>query len=91
MHVCRAALFHAAVFGVTVALPLWYLPSLPLWEARQADEPEDADWSALRREDAFYAQPVLLERALESVEPERMGSKTCTSWGWPATPPRMCS
>ena len=61
------------MFGVTVALPLWYLPSLPLWEARQADEPEDADWSALRREDAFYAQPALLERALENVEPERHG------------------
>jgi hypothetical protein len=67
------ALFHAAVFGVTIALPLWYLPSLPLWEARQADEPEDADWSALRREDAFYAQPVLLDRALEALEPERHG------------------
>ncbi len=67
------ALLHAAVFGVTVALPLWYLPSPPLWEARQADEPERSDWYALSREDAFYAQPVLLERALEGFEPQRHG------------------
>jgi Peptidase C13 family len=67
------ALFHAAVFGVTIAIPLWYLPTLPLWEARLADEPEDADWYALNREDVFYAQPVLLDRALEALEPERQG------------------
>ena len=66
-------LFHAAVFGVTIALPLWYLPSLPLWEASEADEAEGPDWNALSREEAFYAQPVLLDRALEALAPEREG------------------
>jgi len=67
------AIFHAAVFGAVVALPLWYLPSAPLWEARPADEGRAADWDALSREDTFYAQPTLLAHALEALEPERAG------------------
>jgi hypothetical protein len=67
------ALLHAGVFGVVVALPLWHLPATPLWEARPADEGPDADWYALSREEAFYTQPVLLDRALEALEAERTG------------------
>jgi hypothetical protein len=66
-------LFHAAVFGVSVALPLWYLPAQSLWQGPEADEPERADWSALGREDTFYAQPELLERALDAIAPQRPG------------------
>jgi hypothetical protein len=66
-------LFHAAVFGATLALPLWYLPPLPLWEVRDSREPEDPDWSALSREESFYAQPALLEHALAALRPQRHG------------------
>jgi hypothetical protein len=67
------ALFHAAVFGLVVALPLWHLPSVPLWQAPPADEGADAAWYALSREEAFYSQPTLLDGALEAVQPERTG------------------
>ena len=66
-------LFHAAVFGVSVALPFWYLPPQSLWQGPEADEPERADWSALGREDSFYAQAELLERALDAIAPQRPG------------------
>ena len=66
-------LFHAAVFGVSVAVPLWYLPPLSLWQGPETDESEGADWSALGREDTFYTQPALLERALEEIAPQRPG------------------
>ena len=41
--------------------------------ASEADEAEGPDWNALSREEAFYAQPVLLDRALEALAPEREG------------------
>jgi len=68
------ALAPAAVFMATIVLPLWYLPSQPLWVAQEErDESDDTDWLALGREGTFYAQPVLLDRSLENLEPERPG------------------
>ena len=67
------ALFHAAVFGVSVALPLWYLPPLSLWQGPETDARGETDWSALGREDSFYAQPELLEGALDGIAPQRPG------------------
>ena len=67
------AVRHAAVFGIFVALPLWYLPPDSLWEARENAASASRDWDALRREDAFYRQQVLLDRAVNALRPERKG------------------
>ncbi len=62
------------VFLATIAVPLWYLPSEPLWVAEETDDgSDDADWLALGRESAFYAQPALLDRSLEFLRPQRRG------------------
>lgn len=51
-------------------LPLWLVPwNLPLWvEAQeQAEDSYDPKYDALREEDAFYQQPLLLEKALSGI------------------------
>lgn len=64
---------HAAIFGLVVAAPLWWLPAADLWRSSDVEETDSHDWYALSREETFYAQPQLLERALRQLRPERPG------------------
>jgi len=67
----RAA-YHAAVLIAVVAVPLWHLPNVALWQEPEADD-DRVDWYAVSREETFYAQPALLERTLAALRPERPG------------------
>lgn len=60
--------------GLVVALPFWWIPYYPLWQAPDAEQqPGRPDALLIGREDIFYAQPDLLGQALDDIEPERPG------------------
>ncbi len=66
-------LYAMAVLGVSVALPLWHLPSAPLWVAGTDAGDDVGDAFAVSREEVFYAQPALLEQAMRRLAPSRPG------------------
>ena len=70
------AMSPAAIVAIVVLLPSYFLPSEPLWEA--AFDTEEASGQAAGRqrafgEDALYAQPELLQTALQRIKPGRAG------------------
>jgi len=66
-------LYAMVVLGVSVALPLWHLPSAPLWVAGYDAEDDAPDAFAVSREEVFYAQPALLDQAMRRLAPSRPG------------------
>jgi hypothetical protein len=68
----RAARFAWTV--VVVAVPLWWVPYQPLWQADDVAGPEaGTDTFAVSREDVFYGQARLLEEGLDRLAPQRPG------------------
>ncbi len=59
--------------AVIVALPFWWIPYLPLWEEPEAASPSGVGAGALGREQAFYRQGEVLDKALEALQRERPG------------------
>lgn len=68
-----ARLGRAAALLAIVALPAWFMPNVPLWQT-EAVAVADETPSTVSREDVFYAQPALLDDALERLESERPGT-----------------
>ena len=66
-------MYAMAVMGLTVALPLWHLPSGSLWIAQEPEKAAARDAFAVSREEVFYAQPALLESAMSRIESNRPG------------------
>ncbi len=70
-----ARLVGLAIAGALVVVPSWYLPRSaigPLWTERYDDEADArqlARYGAIASEQALYAQPRLLQRALNAVKP----------------------
>ena len=70
----RRTAAHAATMVALVIVPAYFFADGPLWTAREEDGAGgDKDWYAVSREDVFYAQPALLERALAALRPGRKG------------------
>jgi Peptidase C13 family len=70
------ALSPAAIVAIVVLLPLYFLPTDPLWEAAfDADEAADQRGPHQQpfSESALYAQPELLRTAIQQLKPERAG------------------
>jgi hypothetical protein len=61
-----------SVFLFTIFIPLRYVPRGDLWE-KPYDDTETSDRYRIEKEDAFYAQPVLLEQALARLKPGTKG------------------
>lgn len=62
-----------AVVGLSVALPLWHLPTSPLWTGQEEADAQLRDAFAVSREAVFYAQPALLESAMARLASNRPG------------------
>ena len=64
------------VVAFVVMVPLYFLPSEPLWEAAlypdEATDQADGEQAAFS-ESALYAQPQLLRAAVQQLKPERVG------------------
>jgi hypothetical protein len=60
------------VFLFILFIPLRYVPRGDLWE-KPYDDTETSDRFRIEKEDAFYAQPVLLEQALARLKPGTKG------------------
>jgi len=61
------------VLAAIVLVPLWHLPWEPLWVAQEESGEDGPDAFAVSREEVFYAQPALLERAMGRLAPSRPG------------------
>ena len=73
--VAGATISPAVIVAIVVLLPAYFLPAEPLWEAPY-DAAEAADESRRQPpfgEDALYAQPALLEAAVQRIKPGRPG------------------
>ena len=70
------AISPAAIVALFVLLPVYFVPSAPLWE-RTYDAEDAADQPGLARqafsETALYAQPELLRSSVEQLAPGRAG------------------
>lgn len=67
----RCADFGWAV--VVLAVPFWWVPYQPLWQADPDAEDAVVDNYAVSREDVFYGQSKLLEESLHRLAPQRPG------------------
>ena len=61
-----------SVLLLILVIPLWNIPRGDLWE-KPYDDTDAMDRYSIGKEDAFYAQPYLLERALAQLKPGRKG------------------
>ena len=61
-----------SVLFLILVIPLWNIPRGDLWE-KPYDDSEATELYSIGKEAAFYAQPVLLERALAQLKPGTKG------------------
>lgn len=70
----RRAVLPMLVFAVVVLLPTYFLPAGWLWGSDDADEAGEPTPSfAAVQEAVLYAQPGLLRKALDGIQPQRAG------------------
>ena len=61
-----------SVLFLILVIPLWEIPRGDLWE-KPYDDPDSRERYSIGKEAAFYAQPVLLEKALAQLKPGTKG------------------
>ncbi len=71
-HTVRERLADCGWAMLVLALPLWWIPYVPLWQIEDAGG-DAADSFAAAREDVIYAQPALLDHVASRLQPQRPG------------------